>query len=250
MKNQPFMPVKYFFSIYFLIAFYPLNSQNIWLKGYVGISRAEQLTLIKSLDPDLISIYYRSNAYGFFMPALVVENRRNSNFWEVGFYWAKSNAANNFSALRVPPSDSIQLVDLGEHKFKTRDLQIDYNLKLNNGWGNKWEMFLGFAVNPHWSIFGFKPHQNYIFPMRGSELGVKLGLVPRIQYQLTKNIIVDFNASLSVFSADYKSSTEEDPALTPRQQSNSLIEFDFLNKYAIRFGLAYKIFRSKTEQNN
>jgi hypothetical protein len=236
--------MKYLTLIFFCIALSPLKSQSVWLKGYVGMGREPRLQLFHNLEPNVYINYTDRNTSGIATPAIVLENK-SGNFWELGFSWENRKASNNYTGMRVPPSDSIQSVDLGATTYKNFEAELAYNFAFKRNKDHRWKSFMGLAINPHRSAFDYTTHQSYLYSGQSSVTGVHWGLIPRIQYHLTKKLVVDFNAALFVVSTNYVHTRIENPALTERQQTNSIFEVDLLQQYWLRVGLAWKIWGRK-----
>lgn len=244
------MRLTFLGAILLFLSVLSLQGQSIWIKGYGGIGRGPYYDLSSYLTPESVWIRSGSEGYGFLMPAIVLKNSKNDNFWEIGGTGWRNNSPNISELLRVPPGDSLQFIDVGAVKSSQLQLALEYNTRIMIGLGNKWSAYLGFALNPHWSKFDFKSHRSFVFSSEASTIGLDLGLVPRLQYQWTKNLVLDFNAGLFLLSADYETSALRNPALTLNQQTSTLIEFSYLERLWVRVGLAYRIFGSTEDQNN
>jgi len=244
------MQKVFLIPVLLLLAIPSIQSQRIWIKGYGGLGRGPYYDLSSYNTPESVGIRSYSEGYGFLMPAIVLKNSKNDNFWEIGGTGWRNNSPNISELLRVPPGDSLQFIDVGAVKSSQIQLALEYNTRIMLGLGNKWSAYLGFALNPHWTKYDFTSHRSFIYSREATRVGLDLGVVPRLQYQWTKNLVLDFNASLFLFSNAYESSAVRNPALTLNQQTNSLFEFGYLERLWVRVGLAYRIFGSTEDQNN
>ncbi len=181
------------------------------------------------------------------MPALALETK-NGNFLELGFTWSKIKEDHVYAPKEVPPSDSIQIVDLGNTTGSSYDAVLEYNFQLSKKDAGRWKTFLGLTLNPHWSKLDFTPHQTYLYPQKAYFTGAHWGMVPRIQFRCTKNIFLDLNAALYVISTNYEHTRNEDPALTINSQTNSIFEVALLKQYWLRVGIAWKIWGKKPKE--
>lgn len=240
--------MKTLISILLLISLAPLKSQNLWLKAYGGVGREPRLKLIHNLSTAVFTNSAYSSNSTFVMPAIGLESRKGK-FWEIGFSWEFKKSANIYSDIQVPPTDSIQMVDLGATAYKSFDVVIEYYFPFKRKVGKRWQPCFGIAMNPHWSELNYTPHQSFLYPEKSYLTGVHWGLVPRIQYGLTKNLNLDLNAALFMVSTNYEHYRHENPALTERQQTNGIFSIDLLKQYWLRLGLAWKIW-SKPKQEN
>lgn len=224
------------------LSFQALSGQSLWVKGYAGLGRAPFYHLRKSLDLDNIYIENRSPGYGLLMPAIAIQNRKRNIFFEISVDWQKSNRGDVSATVRMPPSDSLQFVNLGSVEHKYFDLQIEFNHKILENKTSRWKPYLGFALNPSWGSYDFQSKIGQVFSKEVSRVGANLGVIPRLQFQWTENWSLDFNAAIFLFSINYESSALRNPLLNSNQQTNSLFEFDFLSKNLIRVGVSYKLF--------
>jgi len=229
-----------------LLSVETLESQNVWLKGYAGVRSGPQFDLHDNLDPNDIFIAYRASSSLFLMPAVAVENQKG-NFWEIGVAWQGHSNKNEYSIVRVPPNDSVQLVDLGETKFINREGDFEFNYRLYKNSESRWKTFLGWSINPYWSKYTFTPIQPYLFPRENYVAGADFGIIPRTQYDLTSKLRLDINACFFAFSANYEHAYWGNPAFTEPQQNSGLFDIGIFEKFWLRVGLAWKILNKKIE---
>lgn len=229
--------MKYLIPICLLFALNTLKSQSLWVKGYVGITNEPELTLIKSLDPRFIYVQNRSNSRFFAMPSIVFELNEKS-FLELGFTW--SNRSNNqiFSILNVPPNDSVAGVALGDTKSSLFGMQFDYNQRFSKNEQKRWQTFVGLSLNIHKSKFDFMSDLPYVISTKADYVGAKIGIVPRAQFQWTKNLLLDISGNLFLFSGEHQKTMGYGTVGT---FLGSLVEFNFLSGFYLRVGLAWRI---------
>jgi len=224
-----------------------LSAQSLWLKGYAGLGRAPFYNLNESLNLDNIFVENRSTGYGFLMPAIAIQNKSRDIFFEISVDWHKGSG-NESSILRIPPSDSLQFVNLGSVKNKYFDIQLEYNQKIFKNEAKRWKPYLGLALNPSWASYDFQPNIVQLFPREESRIGANFGVIPRLQFEWREKWTLDFNTAIFLFSIHYQSSALRNPLLSPRQQTNSLFEVDFLSKSLFRIGLSYKLLGTSSKE--
>ena len=224
-----------------------LKSQNVWLKGYIGVRAGPQFNLRGNLNPYDIFIDYPSSSSFLLMPAVAVENRKG-NFWEIGATIRMNKNDDEYSPVQVPPNDSVQFVNLGETKLINLESCFEYNYQLYKQSARRWKTYLGWVINPYWSKYTFTPQQSYLFPMENYVAGADLGIIPRAQLELNSRLRLDMNVCFFLFSADYGHAYLGNPAFTDEQQNSGLFDIGVFEKFWLRIGLAWKI-SSKTVEN-
>jgi len=237
--------MKYLIPICLLFALNTLKSQSLWVKGYLGITREPQLTLVRSLDPRFIYVQDVNESRLFAMPAIAYELNKKS-FLELGVTWGTKNNPSNFAVLYIPPNDSLAGINLGDSRFSRFGVQLDYNYRFSKYENNRWQTFIGVAMNFHQSSFDFTSKLPYVSSRTTDYYGAKIGIVPRAQYRWTNNLLLDISMALFVLDAERQ---KDSVTGATGPFSSNILRIDGVNGYYFRVGLAWKI-AGKTESNS
>ena len=237
--------MKYLIPIFFLLGLTSLQSQNLWLKGYVGVAHAPRLNLSSNFNPNNIFVNEQGQSFLVAIPAIALE-LKGKDFWEMGAFWKGKKSKQADGLVAVPPADSIQYLNYGETTSKSLEVHVEYNISVTENKEKRLQTFIGFSFNPRWAHFDFKSSKSYIYSAEANILGAGFGIVPRLQYALKNGLKLDLNLAINALNAQYNTSARRNPALTTRQQESRIFEVGYFNGYALRAGLAWKIRTKKT----
>ena len=176
-------------------------------------------------------------------------SRENSkqNFWEIGFYGNKHKINNSYAFLKAPFTGSYEFIDRGATKQLEIQAQFKYNYRIFKETSGRWKPYIGWAVNPYWSEFNFTSHQPYLLSQKKAEYGISAGFIPRLQFNWTSRLTVDFNACMYLITQSLEHSYINNTALTERQNTTDTFVGDILQKYSLRVGLSYQLGKPKNE---
>ncbi len=187
---------------------------------------------------------YKENINIFnFSPSIVFYNKKgNSSEIEI----SRLNFSNDYNKeYNELDSTGAILNTISESKQKHFDLYLRYEYK----WRlfkkkdlGKFKTILGFSGTPFVSWNKYEPMLSSENPYSTTTVGIYLSVIPRIEYSINKKLYLDLNVPISVVTANFTSTNNEDPTLPVEQRTQST--FDFYNgplSYAIRFGVGLRI---------
>lgn len=217
-----------------------LCGQERWVKLYGNALWARRA----SLNPDLSDnnhLLLRNRLEAAFLPELALEiHQENRNFWEIGLT-GRSNKANDQNLTLTYADNSVRTINVGDTREWDVTAQVSYNYHWREGGRKRYNQYFGWIATASATGFDYEPATSEFYPLRQNRIGLLAGVVPRIQFNLTDRIRLDFNGVLSLLSGTIESETIENPLLTPSQQNGTLFEFGFLSSFQIRVGLAYRL---------
>lgn len=142
-------------------------------------------------------------------------------------------------------SDSMSVVAITSgNKVSTASIGLRYECTFlqTTPKSSKTLFSFAYAVNPFVKIIHTVPYTSSSYPTSNTSLGLNAFLVPRMNYNLSSKLFVDFNLPINLFSTYMLHSRNSDPSIQVADQSNSSFNFDALsNVLSARIGLGIKL---------
>jgi hypothetical protein len=238
------MKKSFFVISVILLSAIALHAQERWVALYANAHWAKRT----GFDSDLTAENYlltRTRVEAAFLPEIALNFvRDNRDFLEIGISGRFRRENDQNQALIFHPQNTATSVNVGDVRLWELLLQGSYNYHFREGARKRYNIFLGYTGTLFTQSFAYDPAANTSFyAQEVSRTGLYAGVVPRIRFNLTDRLRLDFNTVVSLLSATYEKSTSERPGLSESQNENSLMEIGFLSSFQVRAGLCYNLNR-------
>jgi hypothetical protein len=191
---------------------------------------------------DTIITEDKSNSISFrgFSPAFMWTNE-NGNFQEVELaqlFFSREDEVflvNNVPNNTTEPIRGARTTDLGIV------LKYEYNWVLSK---KPERLFPYIGLTSLLNIYAeeFTPRTSAAFPVQSFSISDRIGVSPRVLWQISPKTIVDFNIMVPLFEIGWKRIDEDNPLLPFGEQVSSSVGIDFLPKiFQFRIGLGIKV---------
>jgi hypothetical protein len=226
--------------VLFIVCAITMHAQGTWLKlnvetGYRNLPDVERPTAPGNRV--LLETKMRADA-NFSLAALrIIPGKR---FWEMsisGRKFAKSDVASAYQ-------DSVSFVKVGEMDGYKLGLTMEYGFSIGpvcNDDKNRHSFFTSFFMNPliQQTRF-FNPTRSIDYNKSIQQIGINLGISPRIIYRENKRIIFDCSLKLPLLNFRYEKRDYKNPALTERQQKSTSLDFGMFDGMVLRLGIGWR----------
>lgn len=179
----------------------------------------------------------------YVQPSFAITSRtKKGNYHEAELSRLDFSQTEN-SAIFTDPSTGVQAYRYLE---KIRTIQIavryEYIIVLNKK-KNAWLVpTIGFAAMPYFTRYSLLPYYTANYPMTTASIGVRSMIVPRVNVNLSKKILLDVNVPICIFDGGHNWQHIQNPTLPVRAQKYSVADFQALpGFYSARLGLGWKI---------
>ncbi|MCA0238906.1 MAG: hypothetical protein LCH81_21210 [Bacteroidetes bacterium] len=131
----------------------------------------------------------------------------------------------------------------GTTETKGFDIQFGYHIKLlKNVPDLKWRRYIGVFLNYSFASMKFNPVYENVYPLERSKNELSVGFTPHLQRNITKKLFLDLSASFFVINRQLDFTAIRNPALSKRQQENTVLDGGILNRCWFRAGIGWTLF--------
>jgi hypothetical protein len=121
-------------------------------------------------------------------------------------------------------------------------LMLRYEYILNLTKERKFVPSVGFAGAPYYVSYNFMPYITSYFTLKDTYIGMKLFVVPHVNYNINKRISLDLNIPLFVTDINANIHKENTPMLNTDQRTTTSSNFSAIPEYfSARLGVGIKI---------
>jgi hypothetical protein len=182
-------------------------------------------------------VQYGSIRTGYFTPAVAL-SRLNGDYHEFELSDFTINRTDE-KVTYVYGADSASYLVSGERNIELGlALGYTYNLDLLKGKPDaRLRPVIGFSAGPYFSRSSMKPFVSLSYPVNETRVGITLGIIPGIQYNIYNNWYLEFNVPVSVVDLGIHFENVENPVLADEQHKNSTFEIqEFPAQVHLRLG--------------
>ena len=159
--------------------------------------------------------------------------------WEISISGRKLPKSDVYSGYQ----DSVSIVKVGEKDGYNLGVTMEYGLNIGSSCdqpGNKHSFFTSFFMNPLIQQTRFSPTRSIDFNQSFKQIGVNLGISPRIIYRENRRFIFDCSLKLPLLNYRYTIREYKNPALTERQQKSTSLDFSMFDGMVLRLGIGWR----------
>ncbi len=121
-------------------------------------------------------------------------------------------------------------------------MRYEYVLQFRKAKNTRLVPALGFGYSGYYERQSYNPKTTIGFPVINTELGVRLFVVPRLNYFFSKKFYLDLNVPLCLSDISLQLYNIKDPALSVSAQKYGLVNFELFPKLmSMRLGVGMKI---------
>ena len=218
-----------------------LGAQSTWIKANLEFGHDQMWKQRPSISTKSIRFGLYDEKVQRFSLSVMHFNSVHTMF-ELGLSASKSITSGNYGEFVDTFSYDIQIGSIEKKSFELM-MEYGYNLSPSKSQANMVRSFwAAFFINPYYKALNFNnPIRALDFPAKNRVSGFGIGLTPRILLPLGSNFLLDFNTKITLLSFQIVNQTFENPVLTPRQSTSSVLEIDApLSRVSARIGLAWK----------
>jgi hypothetical protein len=218
-----------------------LGAQSTWIKANLEFGHDQMWKQRPTISSKSVRFSLYDDKVQRFSLSVMRFNSVHSMF-ELGISASKSITSGNYGEFVDTFRYDIQIGSIEKKSFALM-MEYGYNISISKSQPNMVRSFwAAFFINPYYKALNFNnPIRALDFPAKNHVTGFGLGLSPRILFPLGSNFLLDFNVKITLLSLQVVNQTFENPALTPRQRTSSVVEEDTpLSKITARIGLAWK----------
>ncbi len=217
------------------------QAQQNHLKLYLGFELAQrpELQLSKTDNNTSYTLEYLTQplfALGF------AHEKSNGNFWELS---GQSNAYIGYQSVydyRLIPDSIPQTGQFGKLKNSYAQVQYEYNWLQGGDDDRKVKTYLGLFLRASSQWASYRPGDASYYPVHRWNTSISPGFVPRILLKAGNRCKIDLSAPIVLGYFGYEKNRVENPALTPTQQRNSIVDLSMLNmETQLRLGITYSL---------
>lgn len=133
-----------------------------------------------------------------------------------------------------------------DNSFKTEVSSYSLRYELNKSIlkaSSRFGLSLGLGLNPYFLELESIPKVSNAYSARKNYFGIALNLTTRMQYQLTRRLIIDLNFPLKIYDLRWEQTKIENPLIPRHHQITKDFEAKFFEDvYTMRLGIMYVIF--------
>lgn len=180
---------------------------------------------------------YSSIRTGYFTPAVVLSGT-NGHFHEFELSELAINRTDE-KVTYVYGADSASQIVSGERTIDLGlTLRYTYNLNLLKDKPDaRFRPVIGFSVGPYISRSSMKPYVSLSYPTNETRIGISMGIIPGIQYNINHNWYLEFNVPVSVVDLEIHSEKIDNPVMAAEHRKNSTFKIqEFPAQVHLRLG--------------
>jgi len=223
-------------------SFTAAQAQQNHLKLHFGYEFANRVILQLPQIGDTGQGYQRDYETRPLIAIGFAHEKASGNFWEIT---GRTNAFIGSQSVYDYPIDSIltgPLFELGKERNNHAQLQFEYNSLQCTSIDKEIRPYLGIFIRASSQWASYKPATAEFFPMDRWLTSFSPGIVPRLFLKLGNRWQLDLSVPVVLGSISFDRTTMKNPALTPAQQRNSIVDMDILStETQIRLGFAYRL---------
>lgn len=128
-------------------------------------------------------------------------------------------------------------------KVTTTNISIryEYIYNLTKTDNNRFAFSIGASINPYFLKIYEDPALSNQFSTNERNIGAFFHFVPRINFNLSKKLFIDFNVPFCLFNFNHKNVHKNDPILTEELKTQSFVDNTmFPEIYSLRIGIGYR----------
>ncbi len=222
-----------------------MQAQGTWIKlnleaGYRNLPDFERPAA--SGNRVLLVTNIRSDANYSLAALRIIPGKR---LWEMSISGKKLPQSDVYSAYQ----DSSSIVKIGETEGFNLGLTMEYGFSIGSYCdqpGNKHSFFTSFFMNPLYQQTRFSnPTRSMDFEQSIQQMGINLGISPRLIYRENKRFIFDCSLKLPLLRYQYEISDNKNPALTEQQQTTKTFDFSMFDGMMLRLGIGWRPKKTK-----
>lgn len=236
---------RFIFVAAALLSFTSLSAQSISkthsLKAYSNFAYSNESKNEMFFKENLVKSYESRYDLGYFTPAFTFYNE-NGNFYELEISRMKfgSEAYNLYENPNSINHTSRNILS------RTTNISFRYEFAYRvhiGDEGSKLNLYIGMSGIPYFLREKFASTiSTDVFPKSQSQIGVAIGAVPRITYNLTSNWFLDLNIPISVVDFAFIRSVTMNPTVSMENRELNTTELVlFPSNLLLRFGVGLKI---------
>ena len=235
------------------IVFIPIIVASLNIAEAQNVNYNAGLKLYNLSSYEKVSTPYRSIKVGFssyetissqmlhVTPAFQWKTK-NNNFREIELTALNFNKEETTTKITDTTTQLIGFTNGGNIIKALISLRYEYILVFNKTKDNRFSPSIGFAINPYYRSFNYRPIISTSFPTSEYYAGFRTFIIPRLVYFFNERIFLDLNIPLCFTDTYYEIIGEDNPAFPENQRKVTTINFNqFPRIYSGRFGVGIKI---------
>ncbi|GEM_PF-6116932 len=222
-----------------------MQAQGTWIKfslenGYKRLPNIEQPTALANR----ISVQQTTQFTNNFSLA-VLRISPSQRLWEMSVSGVIQPKIDVYSAYQ----DSVSSSTLGKMSSIDLGLTMEYGFNIGpvcDPSKNRNAFFMSVFMNPVYQQFRFSnPIRSIDFDQSFQQMGINLGISPRIIYRENRRFIFDCSLKLPLLRYQYEIRDYKNPALTEQQQTTKTFDFSMFDGMMLRLGIGWRPKKAK-----
>jgi hypothetical protein len=222
-----------------------MQAQGTWIKlslenGYKRMPNIEQPTALANRISVRQTTQFTNN-----LSLAVLRITPGRRLWEMSFSGVIQPKIDVYSAYQ----DSVSSNTLGKMSIIDLGLTMEYGFNIGpvcDPSKNRNSFFMSVFMNPLYQQFRFSnPIRSIDFDQSFQQMGINLGVSPRIIFQANKRFLFDLSLKLPMLSYRYTIQDYNNPALTEQQQISKVFDFGMFDGMMLRLGIGWRPKKAK-----
>lgn len=221
-----------------------VDSHNYSFKFYNLSSYSNEERPQRFNEDSLVMMLIPSENFTILKPTIGLSwKTRNQNICEVELVQLGLNTSSKASDFILDTIGFLGLVpQLSNYLTVDFSFRYEYILKFNKGRDEKLNPSLGFGINPFYGLRKKTPTNTSDFEFQDQFFGADLNIVPRLTYNLSQNVYLDFSLLLSFANTYIQYSTLLSPLLSKSEQTiKEMLFTQFPKTISARMGVGIKL---------